>query len=278
MLPSFLIIGAQRAGTTSLFRYLQEHPEVAWPRATKREAAWSKEIHFFDDRYWRGVAWYRGFFPLEATQRVARVFGRNLLACEASPSYLFHPAVPERVKETLPDGKFIAILRNPVDRAYSHHRLMMRSKREHLSFEDALAAEEERLTEERPRVDVNKPKHRSDRYRHHAYVAKGLYVEQLERWLEHFPREQLLVLSTEEFAEDPEGTYGTVLSFFGLKPHKQAEFPLYNRLPAQPMNPETRARLEERFAEPNERLARLLGRDFGWNAARTATTSETASG
>jgi lipopolysaccharide transport system ATP-binding protein len=269
ILPAYLIIGAQRAGTTSLYDFLCRHPDVAGPTAAKTDIHWAKELHFFDDKYWLGVDWYRSFFPLAVTRAVIRRRGGDLLAGEASPSYLFHPAVPERVATTVPDVRLIALLRDPIERAYSHYQLMVRTGREELSFEDALAAEDERLAAEEERMRAD-PRHSSANYRHYAYLTRGLYADQLERWLAYFPREQLLVVRAEDFRARPGEIYAEIIAFLGLRPWQPAEFPPRNRASYAPIDPALRARLEERFAEPNARLARLLDRDFAWGSAAPA--------
>ncbi len=201
LLPSFLIIGAQRAATTSLFTNIRRHPEVIGPRSADTSVAWWKELHFFDENFWRGTDWYRAFFPLEVRRRTLRRLGRELACGEATPYYLFHPAVPERVKETLPDVRLIALLRNPVERAYSHYQLMRLTGREKLSFAEAIDAEERRVRGAGEELLRDMPSARKQgnrrhhEHRHRAYVGRGLYAEQLERWFEHFPREQLLVLA-----------------------------------------------------------------------------------
>ena len=281
ILPSFLVIGAQRAGTTSLFDYLLRHPDVCGPLAGGGEVMWSrKELHFFDERFWRGIDWYRSFFPTRPRRAIHRAFGGDLVSGEATPYYMFHPGVPERVGATVPDMRLIALLREPVDRAYSHYQMMVRSKREELSFEEALAAEDERLAGEEAKLlaDLH---YKSPNHRHRAYFRRGLYAEQLERWLEHFPREQLLVLSAEDFFERSEEVYENVLGFLGLRRRKLADLKARgttadpkkpwgargsrNRARYEPLDPATRADLERRYREPNARLAELLGRDFGWN-------------
>jgi hypothetical protein len=271
MLPTFLIIGAQRAGTTSLFTHLHRRPDVVKPRNADSSIDWSKELHFFDENYWRGVDWYRAFFPLEATRRAARLVGRDLVSGESTPYYLFHPAVPARVAATLPDVRLIALLRNPVERAYSHYQMMVKLGKEHLSLEEALAAEpkrlagvEEELLKERPTWENGQRAHHH--HRHRAYIGRGLYAEQLERWFEHFPREQLLVLRAEDFFARPEEILAQVFEFIGLRPWDGLEFKRRNIGSYAPIEPEVRARLEARFAEPNARLARLLGRDLGWDS------------
>lgn len=275
MHPTFLIIGAQRAGTTSLFHYLTRHPHIVGPTSVDPSIWWGKEVHFFDENYWRGIDWYRTFFPLEARRRIARRRGQDLLAGEATPYYMFHPAVPARVAAVLPDVKLVALLRDPIERAYSHYQMMVRTGREKLSFEEALAAEperlagvEEELAKERP--GVGKQGHRAHhQHRHRAYAGRGLYAEQLERWLEHFPREQLLVLRAEDMLADPAAIYAETLRFLGARPHQLDDFVARNRASYSPIDPALRARLEERFAEPNARLARLLGRDFAWGPPGT---------
>ena len=289
ILPGYLILGAQRAGTTSLLNYLLRHPDVCGPAAGGHEVKWSrKEVHFFDERFSRGTDWYRSFFPLAASRRLARLRGGDILAGECTPYYLFHPLVPQRVAATIPDVRLIVLLRDPVDRAYSHYQMMHRSGREKLSFEDALAAEEKRLaaggeleagTVEEAQTGKGHRMHHH--HRHRAYFARGLYAEQLERWLEHFPHEQLLVIGAEEFFAAPVETCVAVLGFLGLRPYDLTapakgptttspnrpwtERETRNRAAYKPIDPALRAVLEQRYAEPNAGLARLLGRDFGWS-------------
>jgi hypothetical protein len=246
-LPTFLVLGAQKAGTTALFAYLREHPDVTGP-------PW-KEVSFFDRHYARGLRWYRGNFPLRG--RRAGAVG------EASPSYLFHPLAPERVRAALPDARLVAILRNPVDRAHSHYQHEVALGREALSFEEALEAEEARLAGEVERL-TRDPASFSHAWWNYTYASRGLYAEQLGRWLALFPREQLLVLLTDELAADPAGTYGRVLDFLSVAPHRLASYPRIFEREYGPMRPETRERLAARFAEPNRRLAELLGRELPW--------------
>jgi Sulfotransferase domain len=245
-LPDFLILGAQKAGTTALYAYLRWHPGVTGP-------SW-KEVSFFDRHYARGVSWYRGHFPV-------RDGGR--LVGEASPGYLFHPLAPERVRATVPDARLIVLVRDPVDRALSHYHHEVALGRERLSFEDALAAEEERTRGEEERM-VRDPTYFSHAWWDYAYVARGRYAEQLERWLALFPRDGLLVLASEELAADTAGSYRRVLEFLGAATHDLDEYPRVYRQEYAAMAPHTRRQLAETFAEPNNRLYELLGRDLGW--------------
>lgn len=184
-LPDFLIIGAMRAGTTSLHSYINQHPQVA--------PALRKEIHFFDRNFHKGLGWYRAHFPCCRAP--------NILTGEDTPYYLFHPAAPRRIMETLPTVTLIAILRHPVNRAYSHYWQKIRRGRETLSFVDALAAEDGRLQGETERLRDD-PGHHSFNHNHFAYRARGRYAEQLERWFDLVPRDRLLVVSGEELCRE----------------------------------------------------------------------------
>ena len=245
-LPDFLVIGAQKAGTTALYAYLRWHPAITGP-------SW-KEVSFFDRHWWRGELWYRGQFPLRAGSR---------LVGEASPSYLFHPLAPERVRSLVPEVRLVALLRNPADRAYSHYQHEVALGREPLSFEDALAAEEKRTHGEVKRL-VADPRAFSHPWWDHTYVARGRYAEQLERWLGVFDREQLLVVRTEDLGERPAETYAAILGFLGAPEHTLQEYPRVFEREYAPMRPETRSALAETFAAPNRRLEELLGRALGW--------------
>ena len=246
-LPDFLVLGAQKAGTTALYAYLRWHPGITGP-------SW-KEVSFFDRHWWRGEGWYRGQFPLRSGGQIVG---------EASPSYLFHPLAPERARTLVPDARLIALVRNPVDRAYSQYQHAVALGREPLSFEDALGAEDERTRGEVDRL-VADPRAFSGAWWDHTYVARGRYAEQLERWLRVFPREQLLVVGTEELGAAPGETYAASLGFLGAAPYTLAEYPRVFERDYAPMAPGTRTALAATFAEPNRRLEELLGRSFGWD-------------
>jgi len=167
------------------------------------------------------------------------------------------------VRTVAPDARLIALLREPVARAYSHYQHEVALGREPLSFESALAAEDERLDGEVERL-LSDPRAFSREWWDHTYASRGLYAEQLERWLACFPREQLLVVTTEELGERPAETYATILAFLGAAPYSLDAYPRIFERGYPPLRPETRAALAERFAEPNRRLEQLLGRPLGW--------------
>lgn len=259
LLPDFLIIGAQRAGTTSLYRYLTRHPAVL-------PVVLTKGVHYFDAAFDKGLSWYQAHFPLSAHARLlAHRLGVRIRTGEASPYYVFHPLVAERVAEVLPDVRLILLLRDPVERAYSHYQHEVSRGFEHLPLAEALEAEEGRLAGERERM-IADPAYQSFAYQHHSYVSRGMYLEQILRWHELFPRNQLLILISEEFFADPTGTMERVLAFLDLPPWHVPGFPRYNAGRYPPMEDAIRRHLERVFRRPNEDLARYLGRSLPWSS------------
>lgn len=256
-LPDFMIIGAKRGGTTSLYRYLAAHPQVA-PLFPARQKI--KGTYFFDVNFHRGLPWYRSHFRRESAG------SSDLVTGEASPYYLFHPLAAKRAAEAVPHTRPIVLLRNPVDRAYSHWKEQVRRGFEPLSFEDALAVEPERLAGEEQRIR-NEPAYYSFAHEHHSYVGQGRYLERLAGWLERFPRERVLVLRSEDLYRDPASTLARVLEFLGLPAFALDAYEAHNFHPADAMTGSTRTRLIEAFAPHNEELSRAVGMTFeGWDA------------
>jgi hypothetical protein len=249
LLPDYVIIGAQRAGTSSLYTHLHRNPHVG-------KAIW-KEVHYFDLNYDRGTVWYRRRFPTVLTKAWTerRLRGRFVTG-EATPYYLFHPLAPARVRETLPNVRLIALLRDPVARAYSHYQLEYRSGNEHLSFAEALERQRERIGGE---------EHPADAHRRFSYLARGIYVDQLVRWFSHFPRGQILVLKSEDLFEDPASVVAGVCEFIGVPPRSPVRPRRYGAGRYPVLDPSTRDYLSEYYREHNRRLYELLGRDFGWD-------------
>lgn len=257
LLPDFLIIGTQRGGTTSLWKYLAQNPALG--------RALTKEIRFFDLNWHRGVSWYRSRFPSRrSAQQVARRRGVTMVVGEASPDYLFHPLAPSRVAGTLPDVKLVVLLRNPVDRAYSHYWHQVKRGHERLSFEDAIDRERERLAGERDRV-VADPRYVSYELHHHSYLTRGMYADQLEKWMGRFRPEQFLIERSEDLFAEPREVFRRVLGYLGLPPRDLPRYETFNAHTEEPIQPEIRKRLVEHFRPHNHRLHELLGRDMGWD-------------
>ena len=249
-LPDFLIIGAQKCGTTFLYHLLCQHPFV--------EPATTKEVHFFDTNFAEGVQWYRSHFSTP-TQKD----GRKMLTGESSPYYIYHPHAARRAAKVVPQAKLIALLRNPVDRAYSDYNHKFREAREHLSFEDAIEAEEERLRGEKDKLLADES-YNSPKYRRYSYLSRGIYVDQLLEWERYFERDQLLVLKSEDFFEKPQEFFERVLGFLGLPHLETGASGQRNEGEYDEMSFATRRRLEAYFEPHNRRLYEHLGADLDW--------------
>jgi hypothetical protein len=244
--PDFVIIGTQRGGTTSLHAYLSAHPQVITPA--------TKELHYLTDRHERGLDWYLGQFPRELP--------RDVITGEATPYALFHPLAPRRLREIAPAARAIVLLRNPVDRAYSHFLLERSRGEETLAFAAALDAELERLDGEEARL-ARDPLYVSDPHKHASYVARGEYAQQLERWFDLFPREQILVIRSEDLYERSAEAFTRVAEFLAIDADVTIPFTPHNQTSGSPLDPAIRRRLAEHFAPANARLADLLGWDPG---------------
>jgi hypothetical protein len=254
MVPNFVIIGAQKCGTTFLYRrLLSQHPHV--------EPARKKEIHYFDlwKHYSRGGDWYRSHFPLPT-----RKAGRRSITGEASPYYLFHPHAARRMAEIVPRVRLIVLLRNPVDRAYSSYQHAVRKGTETLStFEEAIELEEARLRGEKDKMLADE-RYDSLNYRRFSYLSRGVYVDQLMEWSRFFSSDQMLVLKSEDFFERPPDVLKLVLNFLGLPDWEPEAWGSRKKRKYPPMNLATRQRLRSYFEPYNQRLYEYLGVDFGW--------------
>jgi hypothetical protein len=223
-----------------------------------------KEVHYFDRNYEKGVGWYKSHFPTSiAVAAVERRTGVSPAIGETTPAYLFHPHVPERVEQLLPQAKFIVLLRNPVDRAYSSYWHRVAQGHEKLpTFEDALSAERDRLGGKLEQITGSY----NEKRRLFSYVARGLYADQLERWLALFPREQFLIERSESLFEDPAVVMRHICRFLEVPEWTPGSYKTFNALASGSINPSTRQRLVEYFRPHNQRLYELLGRDLGWDA------------
>lgn len=251
LLPDFIIIGGKKCGTSSLYNYLAEHPNIA--------PAFRKEVHFFDGAGERRTLLYRAYFPTRSRKR-----GASLITGEATPYYLFHPLAPARARSVVPRAKLIAVLRNPVDRAYSHYHHEVRNGTEKLSFEEAIERETERLSGEQERM-LRDGGYDSLSLHRYSYLSRGTYVDQLRNWRKHFPKEQLLILKSEDLFADPRTVLEQTLSFLDLPPLEREEYSKDNKGSYSDMDPSTRDYLIDYFKPHNERLQEYLGRDFGWD-------------
>jgi len=249
VLPEFVILGAQKAGTTTLYTQLSKHPAVM--------PALRKEVHYFDAPP-RSIEWYRAFFPRRrAVDARERAVG-GAVTGEATPFYLFHPGAPARLRAAVPHARLVVVLRDPVERAVSGYHHAVRMSHETRPIDLALDPENaEVLPDGLPWYDDP-----ACPARLRGHLARGRYAEQLERWFEALPREQVLVLETHELARGV--ALGKTLDFLGIPPAPFDPESDRNVGAYDPPEPEVEQRLREYFAPHNERLFTLLGTRFDW--------------
>ena len=259
--PDYLIIGTKRGGTTSLARWLLEHPEVAgmWPPPEHRKGA-----YYFDVNYGRGRRWYRSHFPTRASHRRAEAAaGHRLLIGDATPYYLHHPHAAIRARRIVPGARVIALLRNPIDRAHSHWQERVRAGVERLDFGDAIAAEARRLDGEADRMDAD-PSYVSFAHQHFSYLDQGRYAPGLRRWFDAYGRDRVLVIRSEDLYDDPATIYDEACTFLGLGHHRPDAFDAWNLKPKSALDPTVRARVAAELHDDIRETNELLGRDMGW--------------
>jgi len=196
----FLVIGAQKAGTTSLFEYVRHHPGLHLPN--------EKEVSYFniESRVERGWPWYLEWvFPDAPSDRPWGTFSTFYMdAAEGREE-----TVPRRIRETIPDVRLIAIIRDPVARAISHHRMSVMKRLDERTFADAVdeLLRDDALAEARLRpTEAN------------SYVTRGEYGRALANYLEMFPRAQLLVVFAEDLERDPAQVLRSIFSYVGVDP------------------------------------------------------------
>ena len=252
--PDFLVVGAQRAGTTTLYRLLSEHPEVVRP------AVW-KGIGYFDVHYARGLRWYLGHFPLRRRTRGGE--GPAKLTFESSGYYLFHPLAPERIARDLPRVRVVVSVRDPVQRSYSAYRHEHARGFETESFERALELEPERLAGEAARFAAD-PLHRSFSHRHHAYLGRSQYSEQIQRYVDALGANRVHVFDADRFFTEPAEEFATLQEWLGLTVRPVPFLERLNARPGPPLDTALEARLRAHFAPYDAALERLMGRRPSW--------------
>lgn len=238
--PNFIIIGSQRCGTTSLYTYLSQHPQILTPI--------KKEMDFFSWHFDRGIDWYLAHFP-PMPRREKFVTG------EASPSYFDSREAPERLYRLFPEAKLIVLLRNPVDRAISQFYRLTDLNWEARSLDRVISDEIERLSQNPEYIIGEEPGN---------YLARGRYIEFIKNWLAFFPREQLLILKSEDFYAGAATTLKQVLEFLDLPEYQLSEYQNANPGSYQPVNQSVRDWLRDYFRPYNQQLEEYLNTNFNW--------------
>lgn len=242
--PNFLIIGAMRCGTTSLYYYLSQHPEI--------KISDKKELHYFDEHY---NDW--------SLEDYLENFQSDKITGEGSPLYLYHPLVPARVYNDLGKNiKFIVLLRNPVDRAYSHYWHEIYKGREKENFEKAIELEDIRIKDGKAKMYGGNWNFSAS---HFSYLDRGKYVYQLMRWLEFFDPENFYVVKSESFFKYSKEIVNTVFEFLNIKSNNQIDTSIMLNINQYPsMSNDMREYLEDYFAPYNKYLSEMLDFDEIW--------------
>ncbi len=253
-LPSVVMVGAQKAGTTQLYAYLLNHPRIF--------CAWRKEVSYFSKHAERSVAWYRSHFPL--TRRVAAVRGHTL---DASPSYLPTPAALRKMRDVLPHARIIVALRDPVSRAFSHYQHYKTRGQETRSFAQAVD-DELRRNEIPPRSGTALAPNAPPLL---GYVARGYYAVQLELLLALYVPERVLVIDSADLFADTNSVCQRAFQFLELEPVAFEISKVYNRgYYKETIDLRVAERLRSHYQPYDAMLAQLTGRQFRWMASRAA--------
>jgi hypothetical protein len=254
VIPDFLVIGAKRCGTTSLYQHLPEHPCI------------SKSPHdnmgFFNDNFHLGVNWYKSFFPTTFTRKKIKSKFGDFLAFDVTTKYMEEESTANNVYQTKPNMKIIIILRNPVDRAYSQYHLSVRQTAERRSFEDVVEENMNRLNKESHEHYEIKPKFSA---KEDNYLKKGLYALQLRYWLKIFPRENILIVSTEEFESNQQIIYNKIFEFLNISKFEVKNTKKMQKGNYPPIKSETRNLLLDYFRPHNHELFELINMEFDWD-------------
>jgi hypothetical protein len=222
-----------------------------------------KEIFYFDEFYEKGQSWYESHFPLLKTKdKKQEGTDGTVLTSEATITYLTSLKAPERLFKYHPDVKILVMLRNPLNRAFSHYKHAIRINNEKRDFTTAIKVEHDRLERE----GITEIDSAGDYYDNTQYLVRGRYYDHLKRWFEYFPREQFLIMTSEDYFKDAEREFDKVTEFLGLTSWKPGKFAVINVAPSKdPMEEKDREFLSEYFKPYNEKLYKLLGRDLGWD-------------
>jgi Sulfotransferase domain len=259
--PDFLVIGTKRGGTTSLFNYLMMHPGVLglFPRPRLQ-----KSTDYFFRGFDRGEQWYRSNFHTSAFRdRLAARLGYEPRAGEASPYYCWDPRVARRAHGVNPDLRAVMLVRNPVERAFSHWQERVHNGVEPLTFAQALEAEDARTEGELERMHAD-PLYYSEAHDWYAYRTRGIYLPQIENWTSVFPADQLLVICSEDLYADVQGTFDRVCAFLGLPAHPLPTTKTFNASPRLEMPAVVREELTAYYLPHAAKLGEYLGRPLPW--------------
>ena len=253
--PNFFVIGGVRCGTTSLYHYLGQHNCI-------KQAAYD-ELGYFDDNFHLGLNWYRSLFPTKFMQKKIESEYKKFLTYDVTPFYIYNPLVLDRIFKFSPNAKIIAVLRNPIDRAYSHYNNKMQAEGDtKTTFEEIVYSEIEKIENNENNQENNA--FLVDEF-YELLLARGFYAKQLEFWFKKFPRKNILLISSEELATNTDKTISEIFEFLEVPIQKISDLTKQNVIKYPKMKDSTREILINFFKPYNEKLFGMLGRRFNWN-------------
>ncbi len=252
VLPDFINIGASKCGTTSLYHFLIQHPNV--------HPAITKELNYF---IWYPTAYYRANFPTVFKKYFEKKIGnRSFVTGEATPLYMFYPSIAKKIQKMNPKIKLIVLLRNPIDRAFSQY-----SEHFKLGYHNSLTFDEV-IKKELNIIEKIKNFEDEKFMRKNIFklnLSRGIYFEQLKKWMAVIPKDQFLILKTEEFNVDKQKIMNQVFNFLKLPKYSINILKKHNVGKYTSMNSSTRKFLIDFFKPHNKRLYKFLKRDFDWD-------------
>jgi len=241
--PNFLIIGQAKCGTSSLYKYLTQHPQIL--------PAIEKEIRFWSHNFTKGLDWYLAHFPAISAEQ-------NFLTCEATPGYLDSREAALSVFREFPRMKLIVLLRNPVDRIVSHYYMCAKQNRDNRSVEKAILSGLKVMT-------TKSNGNSAHNVNFNNYLKRSQYIEPLRRWMELFPKKQFLILRSEDLFITPATTINQVFEFLEVEPYQLQEYPKKNSGSYPPIPESIRRTLSDYFLPYNQQLEEYLDRKFNWD-------------
>ncbi|MGY5148951.1 MAG: sulfotransferase family protein [Candidatus Nitrosopumilus sp. bin_68KS] len=253
VLPDFFVIGAGRTGTTSLYYYLDQHPSLS-------KSAYD-EIGFFDVNYHLGLGWYRSLFPTFLTKFRIKSKTHFFMTYDVTPSYVRRPWIAKRIKNLFPNSKLIIVLRNPVDRAYSHYYLSKNSG-ETRKFEEVI--EEDMNTISKWDVNLKDDKYFATKVEN-SILARGFYAEQLSIWFKLFSKNQILIIQSENLALQTKNVMNDIFQFLNLPKYEIPNIEKTNVSKKLKMDPKTRKSLIDFYQSHNAKLYEFLNQKFDWD-------------
>tara|TARA_B100000686_G_C16677301_1_gene909866 strand:+ start:39 stop:959 length:921 start_codon:yes stop_codon:yes gene_type:complete len=264
VLPNFIIIGSGRAGTTALYSYLIQHPSIFAAYTDNNQPV--EDLHFFEYMISDKISWYKSHFPTKLTKIIYELKSKNnFVTGEYTSTYMYNRNVPKRISKLLPNVKLIIILRNPVDKAYSTYSQQYSFNEFSSSFEDTIQAEFKRmeLCKLQPELYSQNPNFDSNVIT--SIIRHGIYSEYLEIWTKFFPKNQILIIDSEELKNSTQETVNKVFDFLNVFQYKVDNLSKINVGKYSPINKKSKENLSNFYKPYNEKLNNLLDTKFEWN-------------